>query len=102
MIPTLRLPHPGTKIRILLGLCIAIAIVVVLFDWNWFRRPLERYLIDRSHREVRIGHLDVDVGWSFEPTVHVRGVYVENAPWADKRAAAIVGEASFTFSLKSL
>jgi uncharacterized protein involved in outer membrane biogenesis len=102
MIPALRLPRPGTKTRILLGLIIAIAIVAALFDWNWFRRPLEQYLIDRSHREVRIGELHVNFHWSLVPTVRVRDVFIENAPWADKRAAAIVGEASFTFSLKSL
>lgn len=97
-----RLPRPGTKIRILLGLCIALAIVAALFDWNWFRHPFEQYLIERSHREIRIGDLHVDLGWSLEPTVRVRNVYVENAPWADKQPAALAGEASFTFSLKSL
>jgi uncharacterized protein involved in outer membrane biogenesis len=102
MTPVFRLPRPGSKTKILLGLCIALAIVAALFDWNWFRHPLERYLIDRSHREIRIGDLHVDFGWSLEPTVRVRDVYVENAPWADKRPAAVAGEASFTFSLKSL
>jgi AsmA family protein len=97
-----RLPRLGRKTKILLGLCIALAIAAALFDWNWFRHPFEQYLIDRSHREIRIGDLHVDLGWSLEPTVRVRGVYVENAPWADKRPAAIAGEASFTFSLKSL
>jgi uncharacterized protein involved in outer membrane biogenesis len=78
------------------------AIVVALFDWNWLRHPLERYLMDRSHREVRIGDLHVDIGFSLEPTVRVRDVYIENAPWADKRPTAVAGEASFTFSLKSV
>ena len=78
------------------------AIVVALFDWNWLRHPLERYLMDRSHREVRIGDLHVDIGFSLEPTVRVRDVYIENAPWADKRPALVAGEASFTFSLKTL
>lgn len=102
MNPALRLPRPGTKTKILLGVFLAIALLVALFDWNWLRRPIEQYLIDRSHREVRISDLHVELGWSLEPTVRLRGVYIENAPWADKRAAAVVGEASFTFSLRSL
>jgi len=102
MSPAFRIPHPGTKTKILLGLFIVPAIVAALFDWNWFRHPLEQYLIDRSHRDVRIGDLRVDFGWSLEPTVRMRNVYIENAPWADKRPATVAGEASFTFSLRSL
>lgn len=96
-----RFPKFGRTTSVLLGLLVVLVIVAALFDWNWFRHPLERYLIDRSHREIRIGDLHVDLGFSLEPTVRVRDVYVENAPWADKRPAAIAGEASFTFSLKS-
>ena len=97
-----RFPKFGRTTSILLGLLVVLAIGAALFDWNWFRHPLERYLIDRSHREIRIGDLHVDLGFSLEPTVHVRDVYIENAPWADKRPAVIAGEASLTFSLKSV
>lgn len=90
----------GRTTSVLVGLLVLFAIVVALFDWNWLRHPLERYLMDRSHREVRIGDLHVDLG--FEPTVRVRDVYIENAPWADKRPTAVAGEASVTFSLKSV
>lgn len=34
--------------------------------------------------------------------MHVRDVYIENAPWASKRPVVVAGEISFTFSLKSL
>ena len=97
-----RFPKCGRTTRLLLGLLVVLAIGAALFDWNWFRHPLERYLIDRSHREIRIGDLHVDIGFSLEPTLRVRDVYIENAPWADKRPAAVVGEASFTFSLQSV
>jgi uncharacterized protein involved in outer membrane biogenesis len=97
-----RFPKFGRTTSVLLGLVVLLAIVAALFDWNWFRHSLERYLILRSHREVRIGDLHVDLGFSLEPTVRVRDLYIENAPWADKRPAAVVGEASFTFSLKSV
>ena len=97
-----RFPKLGRTTSILLGLLVVLAIGVSVFDWNWFRHPLERYLIHRSHREVRIGEMHVDLGFSLEPTVRMRDVYIENAPWGDKRPAAVVGEASVTFSLKSI
>lgn len=97
-----RFPKFGRTTSVLLGLLVVLAIGVALFDWNWFRHPLERYLIHRSHRAIRIGDLHVDLGFSLEPTVRVRDVYIENAPWANKRPVAVAGEASFTFSLKSV
>jgi AsmA family protein len=97
-----RFPKLGRTTSILLGLLVVLAIGVAVFDWNWFRHPLERYLIHRSHREVRIGEMHVDLGFSLEPTVRMRDVYIENAPWADKRPFVIAGEASLTFSLKSV
>ena len=76
--------------------------MVAVFDWNWFRHPAERYLFNRSHREVRIGDLHVRLNANFEPTVRLRAVYIENAPWADRRPFVTAGEVSFTFSLTSL
>lgn len=91
---------PGT--RAVLAVVAVFVVAIVLFDWNWFRHPVELYLQHRSHREVRIGHLDVDVGFSLEPTVRLRDVYVQNAPWASNRPTAVIGAASFTFSLRSV
>lgn len=98
----LRFPRIGRKTRILLGLLVALFILAAGFDWNWFRHPAERYLFNRSHREVRIGDLHVRLNANFEPTVRLRAVYIENAPWADRRPFVTAGEVSFTFSLNSL
>src|SRR5579859_456205 len=98
----LRFPKFSRTTSVLLGFLAALGIVSALFDWNWFRHPLERALSESSHREIRIGDLQVHIGISLEPTVRLRDVYVENARWADKRAAAVAGEASFTFSLRSV
>ncbi len=98
----LRFPRFNRTSRVLLGVLLVFAIVAALFDWNWFRHPLERYLAHRSDREIRIGDLHVDLGFSLEPTVRLRELTIENAPWADKRPAITAGEVSLTFSLKSV
>ena len=80
----------------------ALAMLVAMWDWNWFRHPAEDYFIKRAHRDVHIGDLHVSFNRQLEPTVRLRGVYVENAPWADQRPFASAGEISFTFSLDSI
>jgi uncharacterized protein involved in outer membrane biogenesis len=91
--------HP--YLALALGCVVALAAFVVAFDWNWLRGPLVSYLTEQSGREVRIGDLHVDA-FSLEPTVRLRDVYVQNAPWAGERPFATAAEASFTVSLKSL
>jgi len=92
----------GTKAKVLLGVLLLLVVGVVLFDWNWLRRPVEDYLTERSGREVRIGHLQVEVGLALEPTVTLRDVHIQNATWADKRPFADAGEVALTFSLRSV
>lgn len=100
MRPSFRLSALGRKTKILLASALALAALVTLFDWNWFRWPLERYLTDKSSREVRIQDLHVQFG--LESTIRLRGVYIQNAPWAAKRPFATAGEVSFTVSLESV
>ncbi len=98
-----RLWVPGRKTTILLGVVLAVALTLAVFDWNWLRPSLERHLSEKSQRAVRFGDLAVELGFSFEPTVRLRSVYIENAPWADtKRPLVVAGEASFTLPLKTL
>jgi uncharacterized protein involved in outer membrane biogenesis len=97
-----RLSAMGRRSRILLAVCLVLVAMLALFDWNWFRPPIERYLSDKSGRAVRLGDLHVALGFSLEPTIRLRGVYVENAPWAAKRPLVTAGELSFTVSLKSV
>src|SRR6476619_2700741 len=71
---------------------LALAIVIAAFDWNWFRPQVERYFSEKSHRSVRIA--DFRVSWSaaFDPTFHLRGVEIQNAPWADARPFIVAAE----------
>lgn len=92
----------GRKTHISLGLLLVFVVTAVLFDWNWLRGPLVNYLAENSGREVRVEDLHVTIGMALQPKVRLRGVYVENAPWAAKRPFAVAGEMSFTFSVDSL
>jgi uncharacterized protein involved in outer membrane biogenesis len=61
-----------------------VAVLVAIWDWNWFRGPVERLASMRLHREVTIGgDLDADI-WSWTPTATVEDVSIANAPWAGR------------------
>jgi uncharacterized protein involved in outer membrane biogenesis len=100
MKPSFQWSTLNRKTRALLILLGTVVVFLLLFDWNWFRHPLERYLSSKSHRAVQIKDLHVKIG--LEPTVRLRGLYIENAAWAQKRPMADAGEVSFTFSLRSV
>src|SRR5690606_6805225 len=71
--------HPWLSLLALLA--IAIALLVALWDWNWFKRPIERQVEARTGREFQIrGNLDVDLGWT--TTVTAADVHFGNAEWA--------------------
>jgi AsmA family protein len=82
--------------------CLALALLalVLLFDWNWFRPPLERYISRRTEREFRMSDLHVSLG--LVPTVRMRDVYFENAPWSHERAMARIDQLEFSISLRDL
>ena len=46
----------------LLGILLVLVVLFLVFDWNWFRKPLENYISDKTKREFRISSLDVDLG----------------------------------------
>ncbi len=92
--------HPATRLRgagaalrrhpwlTALGvLAIAIVVLIVLWDWNWFKRPIERYVEARTGREFHIGgNLDVDLGRT--TVVRADAVRFGNAPWSKERDMA--------------
>lgn len=102
MTPSRRPPALGPKTKIALGVAAVLVIAAVLFDWNWLRGPLERHLTEKSGREVRIDHLQVNLGLALQPTVRLRGLHIENAPWAAQQPMIAAHEAVFTFALRSL
>lgn len=71
-------------------LVVAIAILFAIWDWNWFRGPVERIASARMHRSVDItGDLKVHP-WSWQPSATVDGVRIANPGWAAKRGELAV------------
>ena len=63
-------------------LAVGMVLLVVLWDWNWFKGPLERRVGVATGRTLEIaGDLDVDLGWT--PTIRADHVRFSNAGWSD-------------------
>ncbi|MGO4777877.1 AsmA family protein, partial [Lysobacter sp. 2RAB21] len=77
--------HPWLS---LLGLiALAIAVLIALWDWNWFKGPIEREVEARTGRKFEIaGNLDVDLGRV--PVIRADGLSFANADWAKQPTMA--------------
>jgi uncharacterized protein involved in outer membrane biogenesis len=68
-------------LAILVFLFAALLILIALWDWNWFKGPVERAVQAKTGREFHIhGDLDVDLGRV--TTVRGDGLTFANATWA--------------------
>ncbi|VTU32302.1 putative protein involved in outer membrane biogenesis [Variovorax sp. PBL-H6] len=90
--------HPVWMVTVLALL--ALAVLFVLFDWNWLRAPLERYISARTERVFRISDLDVSPGLT--PTIRMRDVFFGNPGWSDEEAMARIEKLEFSVSLRDL
>jgi uncharacterized protein involved in outer membrane biogenesis len=84
------------------ALVVALVLLVLLFDWNWFRPPLERYISQKTQRTFRISDLHVTLGWTLTPTIRMRDVYFGNAAWSHEDAMARIEKLEFSVSLRDL
>ena len=89
-----RLRH--RPLRAVLGLlAIAVVLLVVLWDWNWFKGPVERQVKSRTGREFEIGgDLDVDLHWT-TPTIRADALRFGNAAWSKRRTMAAADRLEF-------
>ena len=79
-------------------LVLGIVVLVLLWDWNWFKGPIERKVTRETGREFRIeGNLDVDLGST--ATISAGGLRFANAGWAREKQMARVGELEFDLRL---
>lgn len=80
----LRRWRPSRPVGFVLGaLGMAIVLLLLFFDWNWFKGPLERAVGAATGREFRIGgDLDVDLGRTI--TVSADRLSLSNAEWSEQ------------------
>jgi len=71
--------HPWIIVMALL--LIALVVLLVLWDWNWFKHPVERYVEAKTGRHLVIGG-DLDVHLGRTTVVRADGVVFGNAPWS--------------------
>ncbi len=85
-----RLKRPGKRgqrwLAALALLVAAIIALVLLWDWNWFKGPVERAVQARTGRALQIGNLDVDLGNT--TTIRADDVQFANATWAKQKRMA--------------
>jgi uncharacterized protein involved in outer membrane biogenesis len=91
--------HPvGSVVAALVVLLVAF---VVLFDWNWVRPSIERYISKRTEREFHSSDLHVKLGLT--PTIQLRDVYFGNAKWSKEAPAmARIEKLEFSIALRDL
>ena len=98
-------PHPRTSRKrrwpwVLGAIALALVLFVAIFDWNWFRGPLERYLSESSGRPVTIGYLDVEL--ALPPRIIISDIAIGNAEWAGDEPLAVLRELMFSVKVPSL
>ncbi|HBK47020.1 MAG TPA: AsmA family protein [Xanthomonadaceae bacterium] len=97
--PRSRLPGRRGQ-RWLAALALLAALLMLLFalwDWNWFKGPVESAVQARTGRELHIGNLDVDLGRV--TTVRGDDLTFANADWSKQKQMASVGRAEIDIAL---
>ncbi len=89
--------------RIALGVLVALAAFAWAFDWNWFIPPIRHYVMSHSGRRFDCDDLKVRFHGSLDPTIEMRNLTIQNAPWAASPAPFIhAGYAAATISWRTL
>jgi hypothetical protein len=73
---------------------VALFVLLLLFDWNWMRHPLESYISKKTNRTFEIADLDVKIGLT--PTIRMQGLTFGNADWGEKQPMAAVKRLEFS------
>jgi uncharacterized protein involved in outer membrane biogenesis len=80
---------------------LGIIVLVLLWDWNWFKGPIERRVEAQTGRDFEIGgNLDVDLGWT--PTIRADALVFGNAKWSKEPTMASADRLEFDIELKPL
>jgi len=94
--------RPDGRLRrwpfVLGALVLVLLIVILIFDWNWFKGPVERAVQAKTGREFHIdGDLDVDLGGT--TTIRGDGLRFANADWSKQPQMASAQRAEIDLAL---
>lgn len=102
--PAATRPKPSPARRILLALMylplalVGVALLLaLLFEWNWLRRPIERYVASTTGRQLVLAG-DMSGSWSLPPTLVFRDVRYANPDWATQPNLLEAEEIAITIS----
>lgn len=93
--------HLAPRYLVLAAIVIALGVFIWIFDWNWFKHPIERRIQAATGREFTInGDLKVHLG--LVPVLRVEGLRLGNAAGATDPDMARIGELEVGVRLLSL
>jgi len=88
--------------RSLLGVAALVVLALLLQPW-WLAALMSHRLSASAHRPVHFERMWMSLTAALQPVVHMRGVRIDNAPWADPgRPFAALESATAVFSWLSL
>jgi len=89
--------------RVALGVLALLAVLACTFRWNWCRPWIRHYVQSHSGRDIDFADLQVHWRHGLDPTIELRGLTIQNAPWAESRAPFLqAGYMALTLSWRSL
>lgn len=83
------------------GLLAALLLLVLLFDWNWLKRPIEALVEDQLGRDIQIAG-DLDAEFSLTPRIVAHDVTLANAEWGTEPDMLQVDRLSFVLDVRTL
>ncbi|HEX9778368.1 MAG TPA: AsmA family protein [Geopsychrobacteraceae bacterium] len=78
-----------------------VLVFLLLFEWNWFRAPIERYVFKKTGRHLKIEG-DIKVVLGFPPTIRIGKLRYENPEWSQEKRMGAVEDLEFVPNLRSL
>ena len=83
------------------AVALLLIVVLVLFDWNWLKGPIESQVSGRLGRQFLING-DLDVELSLQPKIIVESAELGNAPWGSDAPMAKIDRVEVTVDLLEL
>lgn len=88
--------------RVLLVTLLLLVTFAAVFDWTWCRPLVQHYVRAHAGRAIDFQHLRVGLAPDLSLRIEVRGLQIENAAWATRRAFIDAGVVRADIAWRSL